>query len=150
MSNNFEISDAVEIFREQLNNGGKVSFVPKGKSMKPMLSGRSKVIFEKPKGRLKKYDLPLFYYRKTNSYIIHRVIGIAKDGTYITCGDSMIAKETDITHDDVIALVTEFERNGKIHSVKELSHKIYCRYIGLIRPLRSVYAKLRQRFVRKK
>lgn len=150
MNNIFEISDAVELFKEQLNSGGKVSFVPKGISMKPMLSGRSKVVLEKPKGRLKKYDLPLFYYKKTNSYIIHRVVGFAKDGTYITCGDNMIATETDITHDDVIAVVIGFEKNGKNHSVKELSYKIYCRYINLIRPLRRMYAKLRQCFLRKK
>ena len=72
MSNSYEISDAIEIIREQLNNNGKVSFVPKGISMKPMLSGNDKVILEKPNGKLKKYDLPL--YLKNGNYIIHRMV----------------------------------------------------------------------------
>ncbi len=143
MNNYFEIEDAIDIIKEQLNQGVKISFVPKGISMKPMLSGNDKVILQKPKGKLKKYDLPLFYNRNTKSYIIHRVVSVDKNGDYVMCGDNNISKEYGITDDDIIAVVTEYYKNNKLKSINSLSYKIYCRYINFIRPLRCLYHKLK-------
>lgn len=141
MNNCYEISDAIDIIREQLNNNGKVSFVPKGISMKPMLSGNDKVILEKPKGKLKKYDLPL--YLRNGNYIIHRIIKVHKDGTYTACGDNNLFWEKGIEDKDIVAVVTCYYKNSKEKSVNNLSYKIYCRYINFIRPLRKIYHKFK-------
>lgn len=141
MNNCYEISDAIDIIREQLNNNGRVSFVPKGISMKPMLSGNEKVILEKPKGKLKKYDLPL--YLRNGNYIIHRIIKVHKDGTYTACGDNNVFLEKGIEDKDIIAVVTSYYKKGKEKSVNELSYKIYSRYIVLIRPFRKICNKIK-------
>lgn len=143
MNNTYEIADAIEIIKEQLATGGKISFVPKGNSMKPMLSGNDKVILEKPNGKLKKYDLPLYVYPNTNAYAIHRVISFDKFGNYIICGDNNITKEYGITDDKIIAIVTQYYKNGKPKSIKSLSYKIYCRYINFKRLLRTLYHKIK-------
>ena len=145
MNNTFEIADAIHIIKEQLELGGKISFVPKGISMKPMLSGSDKVILEKPNGKLKKYDLPLYVYPNTNTYAIQRVISFDNQGNYIICGDNNITKEYGITDDNIIAIVTAYYKKGKLKSVNSLSYKIYCRYINLYRKLRTLYHKLKSK-----
>lgn len=142
MNNTFEIADAIHIIKEQLESGAKISFVPKGISMKPMLSGSDKVILEKPNGKLKKYDLPLYVYPNTNAYAIHRVISFDKQGNYIICGDNNITKEYGITDDNIIAIVTAYYKKGKLKSVNSLSYKIYCRYNNVRRYIRSIYGYL--------
>ena len=145
MNNTFEIADAIEIMKEQLDSGAKISFVPKGISMKPMLSGNDMVILEKPKGKLKKYDLPLYVYPETDDYVIHRVISFDKNGNYIICGDNNITKEYGITDENIIAVVTAYYKNGKLKSVDGISYKIYCRYIDIKRFLRTLYHKLKSK-----
>ena len=129
MNKQLPINELVPLFQEILDSVSNVNFTTKRTSMLPMLGdGVDTVVLTKPMGKLKKYDLPLFYFRGSNSYVLHRVIQVEKDGTYVMCGDNRNICETNVTDDDIIAVVTGFNRKGKDYSVKDLKYKIYCRF----------------------
>ena len=108
------ISELVPLFQEILDSGSNVNFTTKGTSMLPMLGdGVDTVVLTKPNGKLKKYDLPLFFFKGSNSYILHRVIGVKKDGTYVMCGDNRDICEINVTDRDIVAVVTSFSHKGK-------------------------------------
>ena len=139
MSNSINLSDALDIITEKLNNEGKVIFTPRGSSMKPILNGEESVVIEKISRKLKKNDLPFIHIKNTNFFMIHRVIKVEKNGFYITCGDNMITKEYNISDNDVLGIVTGYYKNGKLKTFNSFDYKIYCFYINLIRPLRTFY-----------
>lgn len=123
------ISELVPLFQEILDSGSNVNFTTKGTSMLPMLGdGVDTVVLTKPNGKLKKYDLPLFFFKGSNSYILHRVIGVKKDGTYVMCGDNRDICEINVTDRDIVAVVTAFSHKGKNYSVKDFRYKLYCRF----------------------
>lgn len=149
MNKNINLTDIIDIIKEKLASGGEVAFTPGGISMKPMLSGNDKVILKKPSGRLKKYDLPFYFRKSTNQYVIHRVVGFDKNGGYIICGDNQVDKEYGITDGDVLGVVTGFYRRGRYHSVNEFSYRLYCILHTLFRPIRRLYRGLKARILAK-
>ena len=64
------------VFRERLENGQSVQFMPQGTSMLPMIrQGVDSVVVSPVSGPLKRYDLPL-YQRDNGQYVLHRVVGV--------------------------------------------------------------------------
>lgn len=113
------------LFRERLEKGQTVRFMPRGISMLPMLrQGIDSVVLSPLPEKLKKYDLPL-YQRPNGKYILHRIVGVGD--TYTCLGDNQYDKEYGVEHQWMIGLVTAFYRGEKYHSVNELSYKLYCR-----------------------
>ena len=101
----------VASIRETLSQGKTVSFIPGGNSMLPMLHpGKDIVVLSPLPEKLRKYDLPL-YQRKDGQYVLHRVVRAGE--TYTCVGDNQFALEENLSHSQMIGLVTEFVRNGK-------------------------------------
>ena len=121
------LSEILPIIEEQLAEGKTVSFSPNGISMQPMLyAGRDSVTLTYPPQKLKKYDLPL-YRRTSGQFVLHRVVKVSKDGSYVMCGDNQQARENGIKHEQIIGIVTEFTRNRKSYTCKNPIYHIYCR-----------------------
>lgn len=109
---------------EAVKNGNFVIH-PKGVSMWPMIrSGKDSVVINPHKGRLKKYDIPL-YKDHIDRYVVHRIIEV-KDEGYVICGDGLFEIEYDITDEDIIGVVTGFFRKEKYIPVDD---KRYVRYM---------------------
>ena len=122
---------------EQLSEGRCVKFSPSGVSMEPMLrQGRDSVILSCVPKQLKKYDLPL-YRRDNGQYIMHRIVKLGD--TYTCEGDNQFVAEYGLRHDQMIAVVTAFERNGSVYSTDKLSYKLYRRLWHYTRPLRHFW-----------
>ena len=129
------------IIRETLDNGYSVRISPKGTSMLPMLrQGRDTVLLSPLPNKLKKYDLPL-YQRSNGQYVLHRVVKVGN--TYTCIGDNQYETEPGLKDAQMIALVTEFYRDGKRYSVNDFGYRIYCRYWYYSRPLRLFFQHLR-------
>lgn len=127
MNKKITMEEIIPVFQEVWDRGKSVNFTPSGNSMLPMLRDRQdQVVLSAKKGKLKKYDLPLFRYN--DRYILHRVYKVQRDGTYIMLGDNREAFECGITDDDILAVVTSFTRKGKTYSVNNLGYKVYCRF----------------------
>ena len=120
-----QLEQLMPLIREQLAAGKTVRFSPRGVSMLPMLrQGIDSVVFSPVPEKLKKYDLPL-YQRRNGQYVLHRIV---KAGDTYTCiGDNQFVYESGLEQEQMIALVTEFYRGDKRHSVGQLSYRIYCR-----------------------
>lgn len=139
-----DLKELVPIMQEQLDRGKTVSFVPRGKSMKPMLGdGTDMIILKKPEGRLHLFDVALYYRRETNKYVVHRVTGFQKDGAYVMLGDNNAQKEYNIAQEDVVGVVTSFYRKGKMYSVNHPIYRLYCNIWFYTRPLRGIWRRIR-------
>ncbi len=131
------LEQMMPLIQEQLENGGTVSFTPRGISMRPMLEGgRDQVILAPLPGQLKKYDLPL-YRRDNGQFVLHRIVRAGE--TYTCVGDNQFALESHVRQDQLLAVVTGFVRKGKTYTVNQLSYRLYCRFWHWSRPMRYLY-----------
>lgn len=138
-SKKIEFDDVIDIMREKLNNGGTITFTPKGTSMEPMLrDGKDIVVLAKPKGRLNMLDVAL-YRRDDGAYIMHRVIDVDDKGCYVFCGDNQFAKEKGIREDQIIGIMTCFIRKGTTYYADSILYKLYSNYIYRTRLSRRGY-----------
>lgn len=127
-------------FETILDRGEPLVYKVTGRSMLPMLTeGRDLVILEKPKARLKKYDVA--FYRSEGRYILHRVIR-PKNGYYVIRGDNNINNEK-IPEEDVLGVLTAFVQDGKKISAEDEVYVRYCRKRVRSFPIRFVIRKLR-------
>lgn len=131
------LEQIMPLMREYLSAGKTVKFSPRGISMLPMLrQGIDDVVLSPIPEKLKKYDLPL-YQRDDGHFVLHRIVRVGE--TYSCIGDNQFELEHGLRHDQMIALVTAFYRNGKYHSVNELTYRIYCRFWHYSRGLRHFW-----------
>lgn len=125
------------LFRERLAAGQQVRFSPMGTSMLPMLrEGRDSVVLSPPPKKLRPFDLAL-YRRDSGAYVLHRITAVGQ--TYTCMGDNQFVSEHGLRHDQIIALVTGFRRNGRDHSVTEPGYRLYCFLWHYSRPLRRFW-----------
>lgn len=139
LSKDVAIDDVINIIVEKINNGGTVTFTPKGKSMLPMLrDGEDVVVLSKPKGRLHLFDIP-FYKRSNGTYVLHRIVNFDSDGSYVLCGDNQFELEHGIKDSDIIGVVTAFYRKGKAYRVNSFSYRLYINFWFYTRFFRQSY-----------
>ena len=119
------LEELLPVLETVLQEGGEITFTPRGNSMRPMLKGGVDVITLKRFNRpLKKYALPL-YRRENGQFVLHRVIGKNKDG-YVMRGDNQLDKEYGITDENILGEVVAFTHNGKQCKTTDFSYKLYC------------------------
>ena len=129
-----DLEALMPLIEERIQAGQSVKFSPHGVSMLPMIvPGRDSVILSQAPEKLKRYDLPL-YRRADGSFVLHRVVKAGEK--YVCIGDNQFKFEGDVSHSQVIAVVTKFVRDGHEISVKSFGYKLYCRAWHLSRPFR--------------
>ncbi len=122
------------VVESELREHGIYASTTRGVSMEPLFrTGRDVVILEVPKGELSLYDVAL-YKSRTGAYTLHRVVGI-KENEYLIRGDNTYVLEH-ISKDRILAVLTEFNRKGKKHSVNDRAYRLYARVWCFIYPLR--------------
>ena len=123
-----------------LQRDGRLVYKTRGVSMEPMLrQNRDLVIIQVPASRLKKYDVAL--YKRGKAYILHRVIEVKGDYYFIR-GDNTFFPER-VSDDDVIGVLSAFQRKGKQYKVTDRGYLIYARVWCAIYPLRRCCYQLR-------
>ena len=112
-------------FEEQLQKNGKLIYTNVGDSMMPLIRQDKDllIIKKRPKGRLKKYDIPL-YRRDSGQYVLHRILQV-RPHDYVICGDNRWRKEYGITDRHIIGVLSEVVRNGKSIPVTDLRFRLY-------------------------
>ncbi len=144
---NVRLAQLDPLIRQLLEAGQQVKFTPHGSSMLPMLrDGKDTVTLTQQKGKLKKYDIPL-YQRPQGGYVLHRVVGENQKG-YILCGDHQTVLEEGVTDQQVIGVVSAFTRKGKEYAVTQKSYRLYAWFWVAIRPLRRIVMGVVRRLVR--
>ena len=129
--------------QDSFARGQVITFTPSGKSMLPMLDGKTdKVTFSPKPEKLKKYDVAFYMRPKSGQPVLHRMIGFTKAGEYIFCGDNQYCYEYGIGDGDVLALMTSFTHKGKERRVTDLSYRVYIRFMMLKKHLHRFAAKI--------
>ncbi|MBQ8165005.1 MAG: hypothetical protein IJZ94_04240 [Clostridia bacterium] len=105
-----------------VDDGGKFFLRITGTSMLPFLkNGRDVAVLSKPSG-LKKYETA-FYVRSNGHVVLHRIVA-EHGGFYDFCGDHQTEIEKNIPKENVIAVMREYEKDGKLYSCNKMSYKI--------------------------
>lgn len=114
-----------------------------GVSMYPMLRNRKDtIIIETYKGRLKKFDVPL--YKRDSRYILHRIIEVLPDA-YVIRGDNCEQKEYGITDADILGVLTGFYRGSKRVDMNGLGYKFYVYFWHHTFLLRRLFVRVKRR-----
>lgn len=128
-----EPSDSI---KDILDAKGIYTGLTMGTSMWPLIhQQKDNIIIVKNKGRLKKYDVPV-YLSKNGKYIMHRVIEVHEDH-YIIVGDNLLTREY-VTDDMICGVLAGFYKNGKtyIDCQNGRLYKLYARLWVALLPVR--------------
>ena len=121
----FDLCEYAPLILEVIESGGEFRLFPRGTSMLPLIrQGKDSVVLVKPCDKLKKRDI-IFYRRDDGQFVLHRIVGVAKDGSYILCGDNQTFLERDIRRDNVLASVCAVYRDDKRLEAKSLRMRAY-------------------------
>lgn len=113
-------------FEDYIEQEGKLIYKNVGTSMMPLIrQGKDLMVIEKPQGRLKKYDVPL-YKRDSGQYVLHRILKV-RENDYVICGDHCYRKEYGITDRHIIGVLTAVIRDGKEIPVTDRRYRMYVR-----------------------
>ena len=116
--NKVSLEELWPVMEEQLDAGKTVRFGPKGTSMLPLLRQNiDSIVLAKAPEKLKKYDLPL-YRRDDGHFVLHRVVGVDKDG-YMMCGDNQCIYEHGITQNHILAIAVGMYRGEEFVSFEK-------------------------------
>lgn len=97
-------------------------------------------------GNYKANDVVLYHKKTTDEFILHRVLKVMDDHLVIR-GDNRYSKEY-IPYEDVIGVMTAFERNGKYYNCnKSKLYRLYIIYIRSSYPLRRLFKKIKTFFI---
>ena len=136
----------VEVLQLQMESGAPATLTVTGSSMMPLFRNRRDSVILLPVTQRQGKGQIILYRRDNGQYVLHRIIGVTPEG-YICCGDNQYERE-DVRHDQLIAVVTQFIRNGKQYSCTHFGYRCYqAVWVGLF-PLRRGYIFVRRRLGR--
>ena len=127
-------------FEDMIERDGRLVYTNVGDSMRPLIrQDRDILIIEKPQGRLKKYDVPL-YKRDSGQYVLHRILKV-RENDYVICGDNRYSKEYGITDRHIIGVLTAVVRNGKEVPITDMRYRLYVHLWCVFFPIRALILK---------
>lgn len=143
----YNMSEMIPVMNRIFAKGGTFSFYPAGTSMQPFIvQGRDKVILSSVPDRLKKYDIVL-YQRENGTYVLHRIVGL-NGNIYTMRGDNQDYLEPGICVEQILAVVTSVERNGKIWKMNSFWNKLaaalWVETVAIRKKIRRLKTKLKK------
>ena len=133
----YYLSDAIGIIEEVLDSGGEFLLSPKGTSMLPLIvQGEDRVVLKKYGEKTpQKFDIA-FYRRANGAFVLHRILKIEKNGTYVMCGDNQTQLEHGIGSDQLIGYVSQIQKKNRTISPTSIRYRCYL-YIWCFLPYRK-------------
>ncbi len=123
------------VTEEALRRGDTVRLTVTGNSMYPLFHSRRDTVVLSPAETVRKYDIT-FHKRDDGRYILHRVLKVCKDGTYLIAGDNELKTEPPVRREQIFGVVTEYTRWGKTKKPKGFVYGCYVRIWHLLMPFR--------------
>lgn len=151
----YDINDALE----QLKTQDSAAFFTSGASMRPLLrTHKDIVIISRVDRPLRVGEVPLYKRNGVKKLILHRIIDIKPDGTYIIRGDNTYQNEY-VPHSDVVGVMTALYRGGKyIDCNTSKRYKLYVKLNRFFYPvrrfwktkIRATLGKIKRKFIKQK
>lgn len=131
---------SINTAEEQLKTSESAAFLTNGTSMRPLIRAHKDiVVISRVQKPLKEGDVPLYKKDGADKLILHRIIDIAPDGTYIIRGDNTYSKEY-IPQCDIIGVMTALYRGGKYIDCKTSKlYKVYIKVNRFLYPVRYLW-----------
>ena len=131
-----ELKNAEELLKTQ----DEVMTRTKGISMRPLLrQGRDIVVIKRPQFPLKAGDVPLYRVKGKEELVLHRILRVKKDGTYIIRGDNLFRKEY-VKESQIVGVMKAFYREGRYCDCeKSCKYKLYIILNRVSYPLRYLW-----------
>lgn len=131
-----ELKNADEVLKTQ----DEVMSLTRGTSMRPLLrQGRDIVVIKRPQFPLKVGDVPLYKVKSRKELVLHRILKVNGDGSYIIRGDNLFAKER-VYEKQIVGVMKAFYRDGKYCDCeKSRKYKVYIFLNRVSYPLRRVW-----------
>ena len=131
---------SINTAEEQLKTNESAAFLTSGTSMRPLIRAHKDiVVISRAQKPLKVGDVPLYKKDGADKLILHRIIDIAPDGTYIIRGDNTYSKEY-IPQCDIIGVMTALYRGGKYIDCKTSKlYKVYIKVNRFLYPVRYLW-----------
>lgn len=143
------LSEMLPVIEEMLSVDGRVTFIPEGISMRPVIvGGRDSVTIKKPEGRLQKYDACL-YRRGNGDLVLHRVVKVMPHN-YVMSGDNQFGKEKGIKDEQIIGVLVSVNKNGREIECGSFFFKLYVFLISnpFSKFLKKNWARVRNRLLK--
>ena len=103
----------IPVLKDLVEEGKEVSMMISGSSMNPFLiHQRDYILMKKPEEELKAGDM-VFFQRRDEAYVMHRIHHINKEGKLVIFGDAQVDMEGPIDKEQVFAIITKVKRKGK-------------------------------------
>lgn len=130
----------INAVEEQLKIQNTAAFLTRGASMYPLLrTHKDIVVISKAEHPLKIGEAPLYKVKGAQNLILHRIIDIAADGTYIIRGDNTYKREY-VSKENVVGVMTAVYRGGKyIDCASSKKYKFYVKLNKFSYPLRWLW-----------
>ena len=111
--------------QDELEKNGRIIYSNVGDSMEPLIrQGRDLLVIERPKGRLKLFDIPLYRRDGSRRYVLHRILKV-REKDYVICGDNRWTREYGITDRHIIGVLTGIIRDGRSVPLSGLRYRLY-------------------------
>ena len=126
---------------ELLKTRDEVMTRTRGISMRPLLrQGRDIVVIKKPPFPLKVGDAPIYKVKNKKELVLHRILKVNDDGSYIIRGDNLFFKEH-VFENQIVGVMRAFYREGKYcECEKSLKYKVYVFLNRISYPLRCLWS----------
>ena len=134
-------------FEEYLAEYGKLTYRNVGTSMLPLIKQNRDAFTVR---RLEEGEMPkpkdVVLFRRTTSsgeikYVLHRVWKKTGD-TYVCLGDNCVNAEKNVRLQDIMGILTEVNRKGKIVRVTDRGYRLYVWFWCVTRPVRIFCKKM--------
>ena len=100
----------IPVLKDLVEEGKEVSMMISGSSMNPFLiHQRDYILMKKPEEELKVGDM-VFFQRRDEAYVMHRIHHINKEGKLFIIGDAQVDMEEPIDKEQVFAIITKVKR----------------------------------------
>ena len=97
----------IPVLKDLVEEGKEVSMMISGSSMNPFLiHQRDYILMKKPEEELKAGDM-VFFRRRDEAYVMHRIHHINKEGKLFIIGDAQVDMEGPIDKEQVFAIITK-------------------------------------------
>ena len=106
-----------------------------GRSMEPTLHDRKSRVRLQAAPEMLPRGAVVLYKRDNGQYVLHRVAA-CRGETYDFCGDAQWVLERGLRREQILAVVTEFQRTDRWTSVTSAAYGLYWRALLAVRPLR--------------
>lgn len=124
----------MQLLDVQLRTGGKAYLTVTGNSMRPVLRNLTDRVELTPVTELKSGDI-ILYQRENEQYVLHRILRILPDGSYLCCGDNQWETEI-IRREQILAVVSGFSRGKQTYDVRHPGYRAYVRTWVALHPIR--------------